>query len=117
MLVVYVPVGETPLYLTVRFADDQPSDRHLNISRAWSSCAAGDSPVQSINSCLAMQHLSAYAHAVVLLDNQNLLDQISSKAVSSSSSSSTHGGTGSQVQQRVAGRPPGIAGTQALVSA
>jgi hypothetical protein len=79
---------------------------------------AGDSPVQSINSCLAMQHLSLYAHAVVLLDNQALLDQINSKgSSSSSSSSSTRGDAGSSTGRQVARKPAGTSGEQEQVLA
>lgn len=37
---------------------------------------AGDSAMQSINSCLALQHLDMYAHAVILIDNQAYLDRL-----------------------------------------
>jgi hypothetical protein len=79
--------------------------------------SAGDSPVQSINSCLAMQHLSTYAHAVVLLDNQALLDQLNFKSGSSSTRGDAGSSTGSQVQQRVARKPAGSAGVQTHVFA
>ncbi|WIA36870.1 hypothetical protein OEZ86_008121 [Tetradesmus obliquus] len=69
----------------------------------------GDSPVQSINSCLAMQHLSQHAHAVLLLDNQALLDQLSSEARSSSNSSSSSSAA-SQGQPRLVRKPAGAAG-------
>jgi hypothetical protein len=35
-----------------------------------------DTATQSINCCLALHHLSQYAHAVLLLDNQVMLDQL-----------------------------------------
>uniref|UniRef100_A0A383WL96 Tubulin/FtsZ GTPase domain-containing protein n=1 Tax=Tetradesmus obliquus TaxID=3088 RepID=A0A383WL96_TETOB len=70
----------------------------------------GDSPVQSINSCLAMQHLSQHAHAVLLLDNQALLDQLSSEARSSSNSSSSSSSAASQGQPRLERKPAGAAG-------
>jgi hypothetical protein len=79
--------------------------------------AAGDSPVQSINSCLAMQHLSLYAHAVVLLDNQTLLDQLTAEASSSSGSSTASkvgSSAGSQGQQRAACKSAGAAGARCL---
>jgi hypothetical protein len=70
---------------------------------------AGDSPVQSINSCLAMQHLAQYAHAVVLLDNQALLDQLASESTTTSSSSS------SKAHLWAAQKPATAAGAQLLV--
>lgn len=60
-----------------------------------------DTATQSINCCLALQHLSAYAHVVLLFDNQILLDQLnasSSKlAASSSTGSSGWKGSGGQL--------------------
>jgi len=65
--------------------------------------AAGDTSIQSINSCLAMQHLQMYADAVLLLDNQSILDHLNS------SCSTNRGSSGllpnkqpSAIQQRVA---------------
>lgn len=65
----------------------------------------GDSTVQSINSCLALQHLSDYAHAVVLLDNQALLNTLNSSqhhnTAASSSSSKASSGSVHQYAQKV----------------
>lgn len=67
-----------------------------------------DTATQSINCCLALQHLSAYAHVVLMFDNQILLDQLnacSSKLAASDSTSSCGGGRkGSGRQLAVSGR-------------
>jgi hypothetical protein len=70
-----------------------------------------DTATQSINCCLALQHLSQYAHAVLLLDNQVMLDQLNasiSRQARTTSSSATSSKSG-------AGRASG-AGLLAAVS-
>jgi hypothetical protein len=63
-----------------------------------------DTATQSINCCLALQHLSQYSHAVLLLDNQVMLDQLNASisrqarttsSTTSSSSAGRAGGAGS----------------------
>lgn len=49
-----------------------------------------DTATQSINCCLALQHLSHYAHAILMLDNQVLLDQLDASNRQTSSSSSSN---------------------------
>jgi hypothetical protein len=63
-----------------------------------------DTATQSIKCCLALQHLAAYAHVVLLFDNQILLDQLnasSSKLAASSSTGSS--GTGSSGSRKGSG--------------
>lgn len=63
---------------------------------AW---LAGDSTVQSINSCLALHHLATYAHAVVLVDNQTLLDKLGQRQVPSRTASTSASGGNSRTAQ------------------
>lgn len=50
---------------------------------------AGNSAMQSINSCLALQHLDMYAHVIILVENQAYLDRLNKQLITTSSSSST----------------------------
>lgn len=73
------------------------SDVHTTPAlHAW---LAGDSTVQSINSCLALHHLATYAHAVVLVENQTLLEKLGQRQVPSGTASTSAGRSNSKTAQ------------------
>lgn len=84
-------------------ADTYPCSTVAAAVVAPGRAGGSDTATQSINSCLALQHLSQYAQAVLLFDNQVLLDQLNAgisrqartrSGSSGSSSGSTSKGAG-----------------------
>jgi hypothetical protein len=75
-------------------ADEYPCSTVAAAAVAPGRGGGSDTATQSINCCLALQHLSQYAHAVLLLDNQVLLDSLNSKLSSSRGTTSSRGASG-----------------------
>jgi hypothetical protein len=73
-------------------ADEYPCSTIAAAAVAPGRGGGSDTATQSINCCLALQHLSQHARAVLLLDNQVLLDQLNSKLSSSSRGVTSRGG-------------------------
>jgi len=65
-------------------ADEYPCSTVTAVAVAPGRAGGSDTATQSINCCMALQHLSMHAHAVLLLDNQVLLDQLNARCSSSS---------------------------------
>lgn len=98
--------------LTESLADEYACSTVAAAAVAPGRAGGSDTATQSINCCLALQHLSAYTHVVLLLDNQVLLNQLNacssklaaSGSTSSSSGHSSGGRNGSGAQLAVSGR-------------
>lgn len=97
-------------------ADEFPCSTVAAAAVAPGRAGGSDTATQSINCCLALQHLSSYAHAVLLFDNQVLLDKLNATLSSSSrgtgrgstsaASSSSSSSSKSAVLAGGAGRAP-----------
>lgn len=74
-------------------ADEHPLSTLAAVAVAPGRAGGSDTATQSINCCLALRHLSQHAHAVLLCDNQVLLDQLNNN---NNNSTTAAGGSSSR---------------------